>query len=282
MKNSLNHTINLAGRLIDLSTPKVMGILNITPDSFYDGSRYLKEEDIEKRILQLINDGADFIDIGGCSTRPGSYSPSPEEEWSRISLGLKLLSAISPGFPASVDTFRSEITIKAVELYGPVIINDISGGNLDKKMWDTVAELKVPYVLSHMRGAPENMDSFCEYKDVVSEVITELSWKLNELFRKGVCDVIIDPGFGFAKTIDQNFKILAELQEFIKMDQPLLVGVSRKSMIYKTLGISPQDSLCGTVALDTVALMKGANILRVHDVKESVEIVKLVNIMNSV
>lgn len=282
MKNSLNHTINLAGRLIDLSTPKVMGILNITPDSFYDGSRYLKEEDIEKRILQLINDGADFIDIGGCSTRPGSYSPSPEEEWTRISLGLKLLSAISPDFPASVDTFRSEIAIKAVELYGPVIINDISGGNLDKKMWDTVAELKVPYVLSHMRGTPENMDSFCEYKDVVSEVITELSWKLNELFRKGVCDVIVDPGFGFAKTIDQNFKILAELQEFVKMDQPLLVGVSRKSMIYKTLGISPQDSLCGTVALETVALMKGANILRVHDVKEAVEIVKLVNIMNSV
>ena len=282
MKNSLNHTINLAGRLIDLSTPKVMGILNITPDSFYDGSRYLKEEDIEKRILQLINDGADFIDIGGCSTRPGSYSPSPEEEWSRISLGLKLLSAISPGFPASVDTFRSEIAIKAVDLYGPMIINDISGGNLDKKMWETVAELKVPYVLSHMRGTPENMDSFCEYKDVVSEVITELSWKLNELFRKGVCDVIIDPGFGFAKTIDQNFKILAELQEFVKMNQPLLVGVSRKSMIYKTLGISPQDSLCGTVALDTVALMKGANILRVHDVKEAVEIVKLVNIMNSV
>ena len=282
MKDSLKHTINLAGRLIDLSTPKVMGILNITPDSFYDGARYLKEEDIEKRILQLISDGADFIDIGGCSTRPGSYPPSPEEEWARISLGLKLLSAISPGFPASVDTFRSEIAIKAIELYGPVIINDISGGNLDKKMWDTVAELKVPYVLSHMRGTPENMDSFCEYKDVVSEVITELSWKLNELFRKGVCDVIIDPGFGFAKTIDQNFKILAELQEFVKMDQPLLVGVSRKSMIYKTLGISPQDSLCGTVALDTVALMKGANILRVHDVKEAVEIVKLVNIMNSV
>lgn len=264
---------------MNFDTPKVMGILNVTPDSFFDGGKYSDKNKIRKRIIQIIDEGADIIDIGGCSTRPGAETPDLEEEWRRISPVLKMVLEINSDIPISVDTFRAEIARRSVEDYGAAIINDISGGSLDEEMFETVARLHVPYVLTHMRGKPATMQSFCDYSNVTAEVIKELSWKIHELRLLGVCDVIIDPGFGFSKTLEQNFKLLNQLEEFCKMEMPLLVGMSRKSMITKTLGCSPEDALTGTVALDVIALEKGADIIRVHDVKPAIETVSLFNTM---
>lgn len=253
---------------MDLEVPKVMGILNVTPDSFYSGSRTYQEDTIRNRINLMISEGVDIIDVGGCSTRPGFNEVPEEEEMKRIDLGCKILRDLDPDLPLSVDTFRASIAKEAISQWKVDIINDISGGR-DENMFNVVADSKIAYVLTH------NSKQHLLYKDITSDVITDLSKKVNELHRLGVNDVIIDPGFGFAKTLDENFCLLNELEEVAKMDLPLLVGISRKSMIYKTLECSPEASLVGTVALNCFALEKGANILRVHDIKPAVETIKL-------
>ena len=254
---------------MDLRVPKVMGILNVTPDSFFQGSRCESEAAIRRRVIDMISAGADIIDIGGCSTRPGFEAPSAVEEWERVDKGCGLVKEVNPDLPISIDTFRASVAKKAIEKWKVDIINDISGGS-DPEMWHLVADSRIVYVLTHNREKEP-----CKYDDVTAEVITELSRKLNELHGLGVNDIIIDPGFGFAKTIDQNFQLFEELEEISATGLPLLVGISRKSMIYNALGIEPADSLAGTVALDAIALEKGADILRVHDVAEAVQTVKL-------
>ena len=270
-------TINISGRLMDFKIPKVMAILNMTPDSFYDGSDNKPSIPLERRIEDIIGNGADIIDVGGCSTRPGSRPPSSEEEWQRVEKALRCIRNISPDFPVSLDTYRSEIAKKGIEEFGVNIINDISGGTIDPEIWHVAAEKHVPYVLTHLRGTPEDMQNHSRYDNVVADIINEMSHKINELHRLGICDVIIDPGFGFSKDLNQNFEILSDLHEFTRIGLPLLVGLSRKSMIYKTLDCEPGEALTGTTVLNTVALMKGANILRVHDVKEASEAVKLIS-----
>ena len=251
-----------------LGIPKIMGILNVTTDSFFSESRAETEEKIRNRILQVISEGADIIDIGGCSTRPSSEPVSESEEMERVDRGCRLLKEIAPDFPLSVDTFRSSVARMAIEKWNANIINDISGGS-DPDMWNLVASKNVVYVLTHNKILNR------ENSDITSEVIVDLSKKINKLHHLGVNDVIIDPGFGFGKTLEENFKLFEELNEFASLGYPLLVGVSRKSMIYKTLGTDPENSLIGTVALDAIALEKGADILRVHDVKEAIETVRL-------
>ena len=262
-------SINLNGYLMDLNIPKVMGILNITPDSFYSDSRKISENDIHGRVIQMVEEGADIIDIGGCSTRPGFTEPSLSEEWERIDLGCRIVRKIAPHLPISIDTFRAAVAVNAIERWNVEIVNDISGGK-EKEIWDLAADKKIVYVLTHNR---EN--GIRPYSDITADVIKELSYKVNELHRKGVNDVIIDPGFGFAKTTEQNFRLFDELNEVVNMGYPVLVGISRKSMIYKTLNCNPEDALTGTIALDAIALEKGADILRVHDVKEAKETVEL-------
>lgn len=268
-------TLNIRGRLLDLSTPKVMGIVNVTPDSFYAASRVSSSEEVTARILQLKEEGADILDFGGCSTRPGAEEISADEEYSSLAAGLEKVRLLWPEVPVSIDTYRASVARRCVEEWGADIINDISGGTLDSEMWPTVAELKVGYVLMHTRGTPATMQELTDYNDVTAEVITDLSKKVYELKALGVCDIIIDPGFGFAKTLQQNFILLDELNEFCKMGMPVLAGLSRKSMIWKSLGITPGDSLEGTVALNMLALERGARLLRVHDVKAAREVVKL-------
>ncbi len=268
-------TLNIRGRLLDLSTPKVMGIVNVTPDSFYASGRTPDPQAVERRILQLREEGADIVDIGGYSSRPGADDVTPDEEYSRLTVALDALKRLWPEVPVSVDTFRANVARRCVEEWGVDIINDIAGGTLDPAMWQTVAELRVAYVLMHMRGTPATMQSLTDYSDVTAEVITDLSRKVFELRGLGVNDIIIDPGFGFAKTVQQNFILLDELDEFCKMGMPVLAGLSRKSMIWRTLDITPEESLEGTVALNAIALQKGASLLRVHDVKAAKEVVKL-------
>ncbi len=268
-------TLNIRGRLLDLSTPKVMGIVNVTPDSFYASGRTPDPQAVERRILQLREEGADIVDIGGYSSRPGADDVTPDEEYSRLTVALDALKRLWPEVPVSVDTFRADVARRCVEEWGVDIINDIAGGTLDPAMWQTVAELRVAYILMHMRGTPATMQSLTDYSDVTAEVITDLSRKVFELRGLGVNDIIIDPGFGFAKTVQQNFILLDELDEFCKMGMPVLAGLSRKSMIWRTLGITPEESLEGTVALNAIALQKGASLLRVHDVKAAKEVVKL-------
>lgn len=259
-------TLNLRGNLIGFDEPKVMAIVNVTPDSFYAGSRSQSDREIEQQILKAATQGADFIDFGGYSSRPGASEVDEKEEFRRLSSALGIWRATVPEIPASIDTFRASVARRCVEEWGADIINDISGGTLDPEMWPTVAKLRVPYVLMHMRGTPSTMQSLCRYEDVTAEVIADLAKKVYELRGLGVNDIIIDPGFGFAKTIGQNFTLLRELSEFRKMGMPVLAGVSRKSMIWKTLGTTPADSLEGTIALGGFALANGADILRVHDV----------------
>ncbi len=270
------YTLNVGGDLLTIDRPWIMGILNVTPDSFYDGSRCNVHAKIESRVRQLIDEGADIIDIGGYSSRPFADDISPDEEYSRLAEGLKLIRDIAPDAIVSVDTFRASVARRCVEEYGVGIINDISGGDLDENMYATVASLGVPYVLMHMRGNPHTMTTLTDYDDVVVDVIRDLAKKIDRLGSLGATDVIVDPGFGFSKNVQQNFRLMAQLEEFTYLDHPLLVGISRKSMIYKSLGITPADSLNGTTALNTIALMKGANILRVHDVKAAVETMRLV------
>jgi len=253
-----------------------MGIVNVTPDSFYGASRVTDSKQISHRVKAMTEAGVDIIDLGAYSSRPGADDVSAEEEMTRISRGLKAVRAAAPDVIVSVDTFRAEVAKMTVKDYGADIINDISGGDLDADMWRTVAELKVPYVLMHMRGTPSTMQSMTGYTDVTADVIHALSVKLRELRLTGVSDVIVDPGFGFGKTLEQNFEMMRNLEVFTEaLDAPLLVGISRKSMITKSLGVEASDALAGTVALNTIALMRGAAIIRVHDVAEAAAALKM-------
>ncbi|NPA36247.1 MAG: dihydropteroate synthase [Chlorobi bacterium] len=275
--NSVQTIINIRGELVDLSYPLVMGILNITPDSFYDGGRYETEKSVIERCEKILQEGGKIIDIGAYSSRPGADDVPENEEWERVESALKIIRSRFPDVWLSLDTFRSGIVQRAVEEYGVDIINDIYGGNADSHMFETIGRLKVPYILMHMQGTPMTMQNNPEYMDVVADISLFFSEKVNELQSFGTNDIILDPGFGFGKTVEHNYELLKRLQEFGLHKLPLCVGVSRKSMIYKVLGVTPEESLNGTSALNTIALINGANILRVHDVKEAVEIVKLVN-----
>lgn len=259
-----------------------MGILNVTPDSFFSESRYTNDEyRITQRIHEIIDEGARIIDIGGYSSRPGAKEVSPEEEYRRLSFGLSLIRKEAPDAIVSVDTFRADVARRCITEWGADIINDISGGNLDDSMMDTVAELKTPYILMHMRGTPETMSSLTDYTDVTTNVINELKKKVGLLKDKGMTDIIIDPGFGFSKTINQNFELMNNLEQFHTLNSPILTGISRKSMIYKPLGITPETAINGTTALHTIALLKGSHILRVHDVKEAMETIKIIDLLNN-
>lgn len=267
-------TINCLGKLIDLSLPKVMGIINVTPDSFYNGGKTFSEKEILKQAEKMISEGVTFLDIGGYSTRPGADEISENEELRRVVEAIKAILKNFPKTLISVDTFKSEVAKKAVEA-GAAMINDVSGGTLDTEMYKTVAKLKVPYILMHMRGTPKTMTKLTDYKNVTTEVLKNLSEKIALARAEGISDIIADPGFGFAKTREQSFELLNNLELFKSLDVPVLVGVSRKSMIYKTLETSAENALNGTTSLNTIALLKGALILRVHDVNEAVECVKL-------
>ena len=267
--------INVKGNLIDLSVPRVMGIINVTPDSFYKSSRFTTEEEIAKAASGMIEDGADILDIGGFSSRPGAENVTPLEEKTRVLKALKLVTRLFPEAIVSVDTFRGEIAREAVLDYGAAIINDISGGEADDNMFGIVEKLQVPYIMMHMQGVPSTMQKNPVYDDVAADILRWFGERIVRLQSKGVNDIIIDPGFGFGKTISQNFELLNHLGDFSITGLPLLVGISRKSMIWKTLEITPEDALNGTSVLNTVALLNGADILRVHDVKEAVQAIKL-------
>jgi dihydropteroate synthase len=269
-------TLNCRGRLLDLSSPKVMGILNLTPDSFFDGGKYVSESAVLSRVEQMITEGSDIIDMGACSTRPGSVEPEEEEEKKRL---IPLLDAVARNFPEailSVDTYRAAIAREAVEA-GARIINDISGGTFDEQMFSTVADLKVPYILMHTPGKPAGMQKDPRYDDVLKEVFDFLKSGLLRLREKGVADCIIDPGFGFGKTLEHNYILLRKLEVFGILEAPLVVGLSRKSMINRVLKTTPEKALNGTTVLNTLALINGASVLRVHDVREAVETVLLAN-----
>ena len=273
--------INANGKLMDLSEPQVMGILNVTPDSFYAGSRAETERDITQRIHQIVNEGASIIDIGAYSSRPNAQHISAEEEMSRLRTGLELIRKHYPKAIVSVDTFRADIARMCVEEYGVAIINDISAGNMDEQMFPTIARLGVPYIIMHMKGTPQNMQENPHYDHFLKEIFYYFSEKVQKLRDLGAKDIIIDPGFGFGTTIEHNYELMNHLEEFHLFELPILVGISRKSMIYKLLGITPEEALNGTTALNTIALTKGAHILRVHDVKEAVETVRIVEKMKA-
>ncbi len=280
MNTPKQYTINVNGQLIDLSRPQVMGILNVTPDSFYSGSRKQTEWEIRERVEQIVNEGGQMIDIGAYSSRPGADDVSEEEEMRRLREGMKIVKELAPDMPASVDTFRANVAKMCVEELGVGIINDISGGELDKDMFKTVAKLGVPYILMHMKGTPQTMQQAPHYDDLMKEVMMYFAEKVQKLRDLGQKDIILDPGYGFAKTLDHNYQLLCQQEMLQVFDLPLLVGISRKSMIYRLLDTCPQEALNGTSVLNTIALQKGANILRVHDVKECVEVVKIVRKMH--
>lgn len=276
MNKTVHYTLNVRGRLLDLSKPQVMGILNVTPDSFYAGSRMETEEAVRRRVRQIIAEGGSMIDVGAYSSRPGAADVSAEEEMERLRRGMSIVREEAPEIPVSVDTFRADVAKMAVEELGVDIINDISGGELDKEMFKTVAKLGVPYILMHMKGTPQTMQQAPHYEDLMKEVMLYFAEKVQQLRDLGQKDIVLDPGYGFAKTIDHNYELLRHQEMLEVFELPLLVGVSRKSMIYRFLGTSPEEALNGTSVLNTIALQKGANILRVHDVKEAVEVVRLV------
>lgn len=267
--------MNIGGHLLELQEPQIMGILNITPDSFFSGSRTETETDITRRLHQMMQEGADMIDVGAYSSRPGAADVSPEEEMERLSRGLRIVKRDFPDVPVSVDTFRADVARMAVEEEGADIINDISGGEMDKRMFRTVASLKVPYILMHMQGTPQSMQQAPHYENVRREVMLYMAERVAQLHELGVKDVIADPGFGFGKTLAHNYELMAHLDDFRELDCPLLVGISRKSMIYKLVGGTPQTALGGTTALHMYALSRGAHILRVHDVAQAVEVKKI-------
>lgn len=271
-----HQTLNIKGELISLEEPLVMGILNVTPDSFYEGSRKQTETDIRNRIEEILQEGGRIIDLGGYSSRPDAQDVSPEEEMERLCLALRILRDEYPKAMVSVDTFRADIARRCVEEYGAAIINDISGGELDAAMFPTIADLHIPYIIMHMRGTPKTMQQHCDYQNLTADILLYFSKKIEQLHLMGVNDVIIDPGFGFSKTLEQNYELMRHLADFSLFEKPLLVGISRKSMIYKLLGGTPAESLNGTTVLNTYALLNGANILRVHDVKAAVEAVRIV------
>lgn len=273
-----NYSLNLRGRQVTIDRPWVMGIVNVTPDSFYSGSRVADDRTLVERVRQMVADGADIIDLGACSTRPGSGQIDAQEEMARLQWALAVIGREMPGVILSVDTYRADVARRCVEQWGVDIINDISGGTMDKAMFPTMAMLKVPYVLMHMRGTPETMTTMTDYGDVAADVLDWLTRRIDELRQMGAADVIADPGFGFAKTLDQNYQLLGRLDAFHALDAPLLVGVSRKRMIYMPLGCTADEALNGTTVINTLALERGAHILRVHDVRAAVEAVKLVTL----
>ena len=269
-------TINLNGDVVALTPPLVMGILNVTPDSFYAGSRCNTETAVISRAREIVEQGGAIIDIGAYSSRPQAEDVPEEEEMNRLSRALSLIRSVYPDVYISVATFRAEVARRCVEEFGVTMINDISGGELDDKMFETVASLGVPYILMHMRGTPRTMQEYTNYGDIIADLLMYFSEKTDKLRLMGVNDIIIDPGFGFSKTLDDNYLLMNGLSEFQVLGFPVLAGISRKSMIYKLLGTSPEESLNGTTVLNTLALLGGADILRVHDVKEAVETVKIV------
>jgi dihydropteroate synthase len=270
-------TSNIKGALMDFSTPKVMGILNITPDSFFEGSRKKTEKEIAERVLQIVSEEADIIDVGGYSSRPNAAFVSEEEEKKRLRWGLSILFREYPDAIVSIDTFRANVARECVEKFGAAIINDISAGELDSKMFDAVADLQTPYIVMHMRGTPQNMMSHTVYDNLMKDIFLYFAEKINCLHQKGVNDIWIDPGFGFSKTTHQNYEILNNLEQFNLLELPLLVGFSRKTMIREIIQVPPSEALNGTTALNMFALTQGAHILRVHDVKEALQTVRLFN-----
>ena len=270
-------TININGKLLDFTTPKVMAIINVTTDSFARHCTNITEAEILRWAAEAMSEGADILDIGGCSTRPGSVPPSEEEEWRRVRLAASAIRREWPEAVLSVDTYRSGIAKRAVLDYGVNIINDVSGGQFDDAMFDVVADVRVPYILTHTRAKPDTMQQHTDYTDLMSEILGYLQERVDRLHRMGVADIIIDPGFGFAKTIEQNYELLRKLDYLKVLGLPILAGLSRKSMITRVLDITPDEALNGTTALQMLALHNGANILRVHDVKEAKQIVTLYN-----
>jgi dihydropteroate synthase len=270
----VKNTLNLRGNLVSLETPAVMGIVNVTPDSFYSASRKSEEFELIESAGQMLEEGALILDIGGYSSRPGAADITVSEERERVTKAISIIIREFPEVYISIDTFRSEVATAAVDS-GACIINDISGGNLDSQMFDTVARLNIPYVMMHMKGTPQNMVQQSAYNQLLKDILLYFAEKVNELRSKGVKDIILDPGFGFAKTAAQSYEVLRNLDYFKALQLPLLAGLSRKSMIYKTLEVTPEESLNGTTALNMVALVNGASILRVHDVKEAYETIQL-------
>lgn len=269
--------LNIGGRLLSLDHPRIMGILNATPDSFYAGSRCGNDETIiANRARAIIEEGGDMIDVGAYSSRLDATDIPLEEEWQRLDRALSVIRGLYPDAILSVDTFRAEIARRSVERHGVQIINDISGGELDKTMFETVASLHVPYILMHMRGTPQTMQQQTHYDNLMAEITGYFARRVDRLHQLGVSDIILDPGFGFSKTLDDNYLLMHRLHELQPLGLPILTGISRKSMIYKLLGSSPEESLTGTTVLNTIALMGGTHILRVHDVREAVETVKIV------
>ena len=273
--------INVKGRLLDLATPQVMGILNVTPDSFYSGSRMQTQEEIAARARQLIDEGASIIDIGAYSSRPNAEHITAEEEMNRLRTGLEIVNRNHPDAIVSVDTFRADVAEQCVEEYGVAIVNDIAAGEMDNRMFETVARLGVPYIMMHMQGTPQNMQKEPHYDNLMKEIFRYFARKIHQLYELGVKDLILDPGFGFGKTLEHNYGLMGCLEDFALFDLPVLVGISRKSMIYKLLDGTPENALNGTTVLNPIALMKGADFLRVHDVKEAVEAVRIVRQMKS-
>lgn len=272
------YSLNIKGRLVDIDRPWVMGIINITPDSFYSGSRVNDEQTLVERVHQMLSDGADVLDVGACSTRPGSESVDAQGEMERLQWALSVILREAPEVILSVDTYRAAVARRCVEEWGADIINDISGGTLDEDMFGVVAQLHVPYVLMHMRGTPETMSTLTDYDDVTAEVLEWLARRIDMLRQMGIADVIADPGFGFAKTLEQNYEMLARLNAFHALDAPLLIGMSRKRMLYTPLECAADDALNATTVVNTLALEQGAHILRVHDVRAAAEAVKLVTL----
>nr|WP_315152301.1 dihydropteroate synthase [uncultured Flavobacterium sp.] len=272
-------TINCKGQLIDLSTPKVMGILNITPNSFFDGGKYKNENELLERVQKMLNEGADFIDVGAYSSKPNAEFVSEEEEISRIIPVVNLVQKHFPEIILSIDTFRAGVAKICIE-NGAAIINDISAGELDDKMLETIAKYQIPYIMMHMKGTPQTMQTFTQYDDIIKEMLFYFSERIAAARALGINDLIVDPGFGFAKTLEQNYEVMKKMELFQMLELPLLVGISRKSMIYKALETNAESALNGTTFLNTIALTKGAKILRVHDVKEAVECVRLFNKLN--
>lgn len=275
MRQFTPFSINLGSRLMEVKRPLVMAILNVTPDSFFAGSRNFDDVAIEKRIREIISQGADIVDIGGYSSRPGADDIPADEEYARLRRGLTLLRRICPEMPISVDTFRSEVAERCIGDFGVEIINDISAGSLDERMIATVGRCKAAYILMHMRGTPTTMNTMCSYDDIVADIATYFSQKIDLAVSAGINDIILDPGFGFSKTVEGNYELLGRMDFFKQLGLPVLAGLSRKSMIYKLFGCTPMESLNGTTAVNMIALTEGADILRVHDVREAMECVRI-------
>lgn len=277
---SAHPLLNVNGKLLDLNPPRVMGILNVTPDSFFDGGQYLSTDAVLIQVEKMLQDGAACIDVGGYSTRPGAEVVTPDEEIKRVVPAIRRIIKAFPDTLISIDTFRSAVARAAVE-EGACIINDVTGGDADAQMFATAASLRVPYILMHMRGTPQTMNQLTDYEDLLKDIAAYFQQRIVALQQHGVKDIILDPGIGFAKTVQQNFHLLHHLEYFRIFSQPKLIGISRKSLIWKTLNVTPEEALNGTSVLNTVALLKGASILRVHDVKEAVEAIKLIQALKT-